>query len=183
MDTKLLKAYRYGPVFDTGSDTADADATTDDATDTADAPETEDPAELKKELAKTKRALQRANAESAKRRADAKVTTDEQKAAADRVTSLETELRTRDAIEALREAGAQGDRSAVRRLVKLLDSIEPDALDDAVAGLKEDHPKLFEEPKPKGTKLPRTGNPATDDKDKQAPKGISSTSQKMLRMR
>lgn len=180
MDKEEIIGYRYGPVFDTDQDADDVDDTDqDDADDDATDGEP-DAGALKRELAKTKRALKRANAEAAKHRTANKATTDDQKAAEKRVNDLEQDIQTRDAIEALREAGATGDRAKLRRLVKTLDSTAPDELDDAVAALKDDYPKLFEADAAEKTRLARRSNAGTLPPKDDKPDVLSSTTKKML---
>lgn len=109
--------------------------------------------DAKAENARLKAALKKANkdAERNRRRAKAAAGDDEDGSEGekpekeDRTAKLERELWTRDAIEELRDAGCQGDKRRLRRVVKMLDSVHPEEVADAIDDLKEDYPDLFKE--------------------------------------
>jgi hypothetical protein len=145
--------------------------------------ESDDPKALKAELTKAKKALKRANTQAAKLRNENK----DVKAKQSTVADLQHELNVRDAIELLREEGVQGSKSRLRRVVKMLDSVDPQDVEDAVDQLKEDDPDLFtveEKPKKRVRKAPPKSGPAGGDESVRRGGGrgnLSPTSVAMLR--
>lgn len=166
---------------------ADADDADDEGEDGSDPKDAEN--------AKLRAALKKANkdAERNRRRAKAAGADDEGEDAEkpkeeDRTAKLERELWTRDAIEELREAGCQGDKRRLRRVVRMLDSVHPDEVEDAIDDLKEDYPDLFKEeeeeekPKPRRRRAPKAGPGGAERGRGSSRRGnLSSTSEALLR--
>lgn len=150
------------------------------------------------ELTKLRAALKKANKDAERNRRRAKAAADpddeedeedEKPAKEDRAARLERELWTRDAIEELRDAGCQGDKRRLRRVVKMLDSVHPNDVEDAIDELKEDYPDLFkdeeeeEKPKPRRKRAAPKPGPGGAEQRRESNRrsSLSATSQAMLR--
>lgn len=169
--------------FPLGADEVDDDATDevddDEAGDTG--VETDNVDAIKAELAKTRKALKKANGEAEKHRLANQTKQDSDKALTAKVEALEKDKQVSEAKLLLKEADALGGKKALDKLVKLLDSTDPDEVEDAVAEVKKTFPALFR--KAGSTPPARRGN-THDGGDKDAKKtgaaGWDPTTLKML---
>lgn len=144
---------------------------------------------LKAALKKTNKDAERNRRRAKARERDEDDEDDEEPAEDDRVSKLEQEIWTRDAIEALRDAGAKGDSKKLRRVVRMLDSVHPSDVEDAIADLKDDDPDLFkgkddedDDEKPRKRRRQKAGPGGAESRGN--PRGrnshLSPTSQRML---
>jgi len=162
---------------DEDADDAETDDDGDEPDEEVDADKETDPDKLAAELARTRKALKKANAEAAKLRRGEKEDDEDDD---DSPAKLREELNRRDAAEALREAGIQGSKGKLLALTRLLDSIVPSKVDDAIDDLKESMPELFESKTPP-PRAPRVRRPAGSGPTTQETPTVSKTTKRMLR--
>jgi len=144
-------------------------------------------AELQKQLASANERIGVLNKENEKRRRESGKASQEVEQT---TAKLAEELQRRDAIEALRDAGANGDRQSLLKLTRLMDSLAPDDLAGEISALKEQHPGLFkaakedtpgsEEDPPKKTAPVLKGEPKDPPKKTD---GLTAAAEKLIGVR
>lgn len=140
------------------------------------------------QISDLKKALKKANRDAARNRRRAQASGEEEDEASaeksdERVAKLEKEIWTRDAAEELRERGVTGSKQQLARYVKMLDSIDPDDLEDSIDKLEDDMPDLFRKKPAEDTtrrRRPATARRRAEDKPDGETKPVLSASTKAM---